>query len=253
MTHTLRNGPLYAMFSGGHDSLASTILASRMDGFQGVVHLNTGIGIEETRTFVRDTCAAQDWPLTELHATHTYEKLVLDRDGFPYGPAAHNSMLYYLKQVPLNAWMRTIQGTVGLVTGIRRDESVRRMGAGISVPERKDGRKLWLSPILDWTKQNCSDLIEAEGLPRNEVVDLLHRSGECLCGALARSGEIHDIDQWYPDVGQRIHNLERECEQRGLTASTWASGEARTIPYGQGRLFSKANLAPLCFSCEANA
>lgn len=241
----------YAMFSGGHDSLASTILASRMDGFEGVVHINTGIGIEQTRTFVRETCAEHDWPLIELFSDRVYEDLVLDRGGFPYGPMAHNSMLYYLKQVPLNAWVKTIPGTIGLVTGIRKQESSRRMNAGISRPERVDGRKLWLAPILEWSKADCSDLIEAEGFRRNEVVDTLHRSGECLCGALARSDEIHDIDLWYPDVGKRIHDLERECENRGIVAAIWASGEARSLHADQGALFSKANLAPLCTSCEA--
>jgi hypothetical protein len=96
-----------------------------------------------------------------------------------------------------------------------------------------------------------SAFIDAEGFARNEVVDLLHRSGECLCGALARADEIHDIDQWYPEVGKRIHDLERECEQRGLISSTWASVEARSLNDGQERLFSKADLAPLCTSCEA--
>ena len=34
---------VYALFSGGHDSLCSTFIASRHPLFQGVVHLNTGI------------------------------------------------------------------------------------------------------------------------------------------------------------------------------------------------------------------
>src|SRR3546814_2762855 len=64
-------------------------------------------------------------------------------------------------------WMRTVPGIVGLVTGIRKQESVRRMGAGISVPIRADGRKRWLSPILDWAKVDVNQFIEAEGLPRD--------------------------------------------------------------------------------------
>lgn len=45
---------VYGLFSGGHDSLCSTHIASTMPNFKGVVHANTGIGIEETREFVRD-------------------------------------------------------------------------------------------------------------------------------------------------------------------------------------------------------
>jgi 3'-phosphoadenosine 5'-phosphosulfate sulfotransferase (PAPS reductase)/FAD synthetase len=240
---------IFALFSGGHDSLAATIVASRMPGFAGVVHLNTGIGIEQTRTFVRETCAGQGWPLVELRSDATYETLVLERGGFPYGPQAHASMYWHLKQRPLRRWLQSVV-PVELVTGIRRAESQRRMRATISTPVRQEGRTLWRSPILDWTKADCSDLIEREGFKRNEVVDLLHRSGECLCGALARSEEILEVDVWYPEVGQRIHALERECERRGLVAATWASGEARRLHAAQQALFSKAELAPLCVSCE---
>lgn len=129
------------------------------------------------------------------------------------------------------------------------------MGAGMSVPVKhradKDPRKVWLNPILDWTKIDCGRYLEQEDLPRNRVVDLLHRSGECLCGALARPEEIHELAEWFPEAALRINRLEKECEKRGMTASVWASREARRIPDGQDQLFSKADLAPLCFSCEA--
>lgn len=247
---------VYALFSGGHDSLTATAIASEHPLFRGVVHLNTGIGIEETRTFVRDTCEDRGWPLHELHAGLTrYEELVLNRGGFPYGTSSHNSMLFYLKQQPLNRWFKTTSGRIGFVTGIRRDESIRRMGAGISTPIRrrkdKEPRKVWISPILDWSRTDCSRYMASRGLKRNLVVDLLHRSGECLCGALARPGEIHEIARWFPEVASRINRLEHECERRGIVACTWASRTARTVNDQQGQLFSKAELAPLCTSCES--
>lgn len=248
---------VYALFSGGHDSLTSTAIAAQHPLFRGVVHLNTGIGIEETRQFVRDTCAQQGWPLVEQHAGQgRYEDLVLTRGGFPYGSSSHNAMLFYLKQQPMRRWMQTFKGTVGLITGIRREESWRRMGAGIATPIRrrqKDPRKVWISPILDWDKTDCGRFMADRGLPRNRVVDLLHRSGECLCGALARSDEIHEIAAWFPDVAARINRLERECEKRGIAASVWAGRDARDIHPAQEQLFSKADLSPLCHSCEATA
>jgi len=245
---------IYALFSGGHDSLTSTALAAKHPLFRGVVHINTGIGIEETRTFVRETCEQQGWPLTEASAPEgRYEEMVLTRGGFPHGNASHNSMLFYLKQQPLNRWFKTVEGKVGLVTGIRKQESVRRMGAGISVPVRPDGRKVWLSPILDWSKVDCNRFMEAEGLPRNPVVDLLHRSGECLCGALARPEEIHDLALWFPDTARRLNELEHECEARGIAACVWAGRHGLHVAPEQEALFSKAELAPLCTSCESAA
>lgn len=248
------NVPLYGMFSGGHDSLAATALAAKHRNFRGVVHINTGIGVEETHQFVRDTCRQHGWTLHELKPpAGKYEELVLTRGGFPYGPMSHNVMLFYLKQLPLRRWLDNIEGQVGLVTGIRLEESVRRMGAGISVPIRKERRKTWISPILGWTKIDCNLLIAQDGMQRNQVVDLLHRSAECLCGAMAKVEEIHEIARWYPDAAQRIQQLERECERRGIVASVWAGYQARNLQDGQMQLFSKAELPPLCTSCEANA
>ena len=248
---------LYALFSGGHDSLCSTSLASEHSLFAGVVHINTGIGIEETRVFVRETCKREGWPLTEVGApAGLYEKLVLERGGFPWGTASHNSMLWHLKQKPMRGWLKTLKGKTGLVTGIRRQESVRRMGAGISEPIRvdvRDKRHVWISPLLEWSKVDCNARIANKELARNPVVDLLHRSGECLCGALASQEEIHELRDWFPAVAQRINQLEVECEQRGIVASVWAGREARSLHPGQMRIFPKTELMPLCVSCEEQA
>jgi 3'-phosphoadenosine 5'-phosphosulfate sulfotransferase (PAPS reductase)/FAD synthetase len=242
---------VYALFSGGHDSLASAKIASEQSTFRGCVHINTDTGIPETTAFVRETCEREGWPLIEVAPeAGTYERLVLTRGGFPYGERSHNAMLYYLKQHPLAKWFATTEGEARFYTGIRKDESVRRMGAGISVPERRDGRKTWVSPILEWTSRDVSRSIDRAGLRRNQVVDVLHRSGECLCGALARSGEIHELDLWYPEVGERIHELERQCEDAGIVACVWAGREARRLNADQLPLFAKSSLVPLCSSCE---
>ncbi len=179
--------------------------------------------------------------------------MVLTRGGFPYGEQSHNSFLYYLKQRPFAQWFKTVPGQIGFVTGIRKAESIRRMGAGISVPVKRDGRKTWLNPILDWTKVDCGRFIDSEGLARNRVVDLLHRSGECLCGAMASEAEIHEIAAWFPREAERIQALERECERRGIVACVWAGKTARRLHADQQPLFAKSEYAPFCASCEARA
>lgn len=247
-----RPAHVFGLFSGGHDSLTSTALAASHPLFSGAVHINTGIGIEQTREFVRDTCRQQGWPLHEIRTEHAYEELVLKWGGFPHGVQGHNSMLYYLKQQPLHRWLRGISAArIGLVSGIRKQESLRRARSSIAKPVHRKGRQVWISPILDWSKMDCNRFMETRRLTRNTVVDLLHRSGECLCGALARPDEIHDIARWFPDTARRINDLEHECEARGFVASVWAGKDAGRIPDGQQQMFSKADLAPLCTSCEA--
>lgn len=89
------------LFSGGNDS---TVLAHLFrEHATHAIHANTGIGVEATRQFVRDTCAAWGLPLIEKHPPpgSTYRELVL-ADGFP-GPAKHWKMYQRLKERALRA------------------------------------------------------------------------------------------------------------------------------------------------------
>jgi len=222
------HGPshVFGCFSGGHDSLCATHLASRHPAFSGAFHANTGIGIEQTRAFVRETCREHNWRLVEHKPEHhSYEEMVLDM-GFPSGPKSHNRMLFYLKQRAMNRLVREHKthwkDRIGLVTGIRKGESNRRMNAAMSVPTTRNGAKLWINPILEWTADDCGRYIEYSGLRRNEVVDLLHRSGECLCGAFANHREIEEIDMWFPEAAKQIHDLEKRCRDKGLVDCKWA-------------------------------
>lgn len=238
---------LFALFSGGHDSLASTILAAAHPRFSAVVHINTGIGIEETRKFVRDTCREHGWPLIEMHPdAKTYRDLVIEK-GMPGGPRAHNAMYYWLKQRQVRRLVaehkQHSRDRIGLVTGIRLAESERRMSSVMAKPWHRIGAQLWLNPILDWTKADCARLIERRGFSRNIVVDLLHRSGECLCGALAHASEIHEIEAWYPKAAAELHRYEDLAREHGHLEDVWAG--RLTVNRRQLRIDH-----PLCSSCE---
>ena len=99
---------VYGAFSGGHDSLVATAIAAKHPLFRGVLHVDTGIGIEETRAFVREICAAQGWELTVVRAKEDcdqdYERLVLEH-GFP-GPGHHYKMWQRLKERCLRYFFR---------------------------------------------------------------------------------------------------------------------------------------------------
>lgn len=236
----------FALFSGGHDSLCSTHLAMTTLGADAVVHINTGVGIEDTREFVRRTCLEHGWPLIEMHPdAKTYRDLVIEK-GMPGGPKAHNTMYYWLKQRQVRRLVREHKTSrndrIGLVTGIRVSESERRMASVMAQPVYRVGAQVWLNPILEWTKADCNRYIEEHGLERNQVVDLLHRSGECLCGALAHHSEMREIEQWYPEAAAELHGYERLAAEHGHLEDVWA-GRLTGVSRAQGRL-------ELCSSCE---
>jgi len=72
---------IFALLSGGHDSLTATAAAYQMIGneIDAVVHIDTGIGIPETQQFVIDVCAKNNWPLLIYRASfpHIHPYLLL--------------------------------------------------------------------------------------------------------------------------------------------------------------------------------
>jgi len=242
---------VYALFSGGDDSLANALLTSRAQRFRACVHLDTGIGIPETQEFVRETCRDQGWPLLVYRAKdcgQDYDALARQH-GFP-GPAAHFRMYIRLKERPLEAFVRSQKrhrhDRLVLSTGARRIESERRMGH--VQPIRRDGVKLWVNPIHDWTKAQCIDLIAARGARRNPVVELLHMSGECLCGCFAKPQELNEIGLWFPHVKARIDALEEEIRAAGLKACRW--GMRPPSSHGHAGRDSAGRISELCQQCE---
>jgi 3'-phosphoadenosine 5'-phosphosulfate sulfotransferase (PAPS reductase)/FAD synthetase len=237
----------FVLFSGGHDSLCATHVAMSRGLATEVVHVNTGIGVEQTRRFVRDTCAEHGWPLNEVEPPVSYADIVT-AEGFP-GPAAHFYMYVRLKERALAAFARSRKFKRGqqlvYVTGVRRDESKRRTA---HVSERQDAPKQgwsWYAPIWDWTKAGCNTYIDEHGLERNEVVDLLHMSGECLCGSFAKPGERAEIRRWFPDTDEQIAALEQRVREAGHHGCVW--GQRPPNVHRDQLAFA----GMLCTDCEA--
>ena len=243
------------LFSGGNDS--TTLAHLFRNDATVAIHANTTIGIERTREFVRATCATWGLPLIEKvppREEDHYRALVLDQ-GFP-GPGHHYKMFQRLKERALRAARGELitnrRQRVIYIAGRRRAESQRRA----SIPENgRDGSIEWVSPLIHWTKPDLTTYrLRHRDVPRNEASDLIHMSGECLCGAFAAPGEREQLDYWYhPDLAL-IRELEAELRMPKYDhipdyRKTWGWGadpEARAAA-------KRADLEPrsgaLCGSC----
>lgn len=255
---------VFGLFSGGHDSVCATTIA-RMAGGD-VIHINTGIGVPRTRQYVEDTAKRLGWPLREFKADDgidakgkpiSYRRLVLEF-GFP-GPAAHSLMYGMLKEECLRRLEKEIGANgrgknprrILFVSGCRSQESARRMG---STEELKiEGKRVWCSPIHDWSKDDTRDFMLHMQIPRNPVVDMLCKSGECLCGAFAEPGELEEL-KCYPEtlpVYRQIKQLEEEVRAAGFP---WGWGE-RPPKWWEEKKKGQAFLVDydqtLCWSCTA--
>lgn len=247
---------IYVGFSGGNDSRA--VAHWMMNNVRDCepFHANTGIGIEKTREYVRQTCLAYGWKLNEIRALEdcgqSYDDLCM-QFGFP-GPDGHQMMYARLKERCVRALVRRAkdghprQAKVLIASGIRHDESLIRMGyAGREI--NTVGSQVWINPLYWWTKEQ-RDAYNAESkIPENPVTKQLGMSGECGCGAFAHPGELARWRAVDPSFGQRIDNLQQRVLQCGFT---W-SWEGRPPKGG----FDKDQLDilhhPLCVGCEKSA
>lgn len=271
----------YWLFSGGNDSvIVGHLLRGRYDA---VLHVNTGTGIPQTTEHVREVAATWNETLHELHPKNRYEDLICGRviagsgpnagwrpiwKGFP-GPAGHKVMYRQLKNEPLMRFRRETLGDqkrlpradrkkIAYLGGMRWGETERRFRNAEAIDP--DGSIVWVSPLVHWTnahmneyraRHRCQQQHEhAEhrlcfdgALPLNPVTEHLHMSGECLCGAYAKPGELEEIEFFYPEVAAWFRALEAEAEQAGVRYCRWGQrngGEAESAPAGR-----------LCSSCVA--
>lgn len=256
---------VWALFSGGHDSLCATHLASQQPEFSGVVHIATGIGVKDTRRYVYDVCQANGWPLRVYRPrlADRYETFVL-RHGFP-GPAQHGRMFQRLKERSLRRHLKSVRtgrrDRVMLVSGCREAESRRRMGT--AEPIQRVGNTVWCAPCVSWQSSDQHSYMEQHALPRNRVKDLLCMSGECLCGAFARGREeLDEIALWFPDVAARIERLQMRAAERGVPARWGERPPEPAKPVDPAQLVTvdedfppawqsdAPSIATMCWSCD---
>ena len=171
---------------------------------------------------MRNTCEEWGLPLIERtppRETDHYRHLVLTRargkkgqalGGFP-GPAMHFKMFQRLKERAIEQVQREVvtnprRERFVVILGRRRTESQRR--SRIRVTDRR-GSRVNVSPLVNWTKADLNTYrLRHPDIPRNTASDLIHMSGECLCGSFAAPGERQEIAYWFPGPFEQIAELE---------------------------------------------
>jgi 3'-phosphoadenosine 5'-phosphosulfate sulfotransferase (PAPS reductase)/FAD synthetase len=202
-------------FSGGGDSITVCFLMDLLDIPFRAMFANTGTGIKETVQYIRETSKRYNWRLIEKNPDYkTYEELVMEV-GFP-GPDMHKQMYAMLKERCFRQVMRMFDKKRDklILTGARLVESVRRKKNTKEL--RRDGHQVWVNPIMYWNEDDKDEFADVMGIPQNEVSKNLGMSGECLCGAYAKPGELERVCKFYPDTGEQIKQLEKKVKAKGF-------------------------------------
>ena len=227
----------FVLFSGGKDSSVTLeyMWRNHRKMVTGALHVNTGIGLSSTREFAKVFCESRNIPFHEAHAPLAYEDLIrrgwLSKDGtrqvgFP-GPAAHRFMYSWLKERALDAFVSLQKDhrldRIGLITGVRAEESARRMGTTLDI--RRDGAQVWIAPLIDWSSYDMQAYRTTYSVPMSPASSTIHISAECLCGAFGHPRELDLIEAIYGDdpVCGRLRKLEKEMESDGVARCKWAA------------------------------
>lgn len=270
------------LVSGGHDSVACAAIGAAWAKdhhlpFQ-VVHLDTGIGIQDTQDYVVELCGSQGWDLQIYRARENtladgtsdpmcYEDIVRVF-GFP-SSAMHSMMFQRLKERSLGRMMREAKHRKGdrvlLMGGIRKSESTRRMlnvNRSGYIDCRSDG-KLWVNHIADFSGIHTNAVMRYHGLPRNHVKDLAGSSFECACGAMGIPEELEILAALFPNdpTVVLLLQLNEEMARKGLwqwgqeVPEHWKQSNRRTQHYKNWQAAiaeakQTINETPMCSSCN---
>lgn len=208
----------FILTSGGNDSVVPLHIFKDDERISAAVHIDTGIRVPEVEKHVKKACDIFGLNLLVYRAVENkkadgtpdpqiYQEIVKEF-GFP-GPSQHLIMYSKLKERQIRRLVRDHKvgkKRIMLITGVRRSESSRR---NRNVKEiQRDGSQLWVAPVANWSDDDMAVYRTHYELPKNPVAENLGMSGECLCGAFAKPGQLDLIRTHYPETADYIESIQ---------------------------------------------
>ncbi len=234
------------------------------DHYDSLAFIDTGTAVPGVAEFVHEYARWLGKPLRGMHAGNAYRRMVLGGDvlrdgtvrkglGFP-GPAMHGRAYIMLKERQIATLLReskvghSRRARVVFLSGVRRAESRCRANRGpISRAHRSSA--VFVNPLLNWSSSDMARYRQAHRIPESDAAALLHRSGECNCGAFASAErERAMLNALYPDFFAEIEELEAEAEAIGLRWCRWGGYDRDG---NRATQTAKQAPGPLCEACHA--
>lgn len=220
---------IFAMLSGGNDSVVALDVARRHPQFSAAVFVDTGINVPGAEERVAQLCRGLGVELLVYRAMDNrradntldpqdYDEMVREY-GFPGSTTiGHGKMFNRLKGRAFERLVREHRGDRGgrvmLVSGSRKSESARRDRNVKAV--KAVGGTIWVAPLWDWSTRQRDQYLATMGLPRNPYSPLIGVSGDCLCGAYAKPGQLAAVRRHFPCVGRRLDALAEQTREAGM-------------------------------------
>ena len=204
---------LVCCFSGGKDSLVTTHfimneLADLYDVDKYVVYADTGCMLPTTEPFVVDVCKQFGWPLTIVRG-HFFEKA--EKIGMPR--MKHRWCCFACKVNPMQQFIKTLKPQRAEITGLRRDESMRRAKLNQIYYKRKVPSWAY-APIIDWCQKMVDAYIRKNKLPEPPNYKLGLKE-TCMCGVFSTPKQMLILKAQFPELFQKFVTLEGNFRKKG--------------------------------------
>ena len=208
---------LVCCFSGGKDSLVAThYTLSASEGFESldkyVVYVDTTVMCPGTTEFVKQVSAHYSWNLKILRPETDFWTLVGEK-GYPMPSMRRRWCCFKLKLEPIRNFVRDLNPQRAEVTGLRRDESIRRR----KLPEVYYLKKSWVwkyAPIASWTEKDVLRYMTKHKLPMPPHYRL-GINETCLCGAFGSKKGMMIVKAQFPEFFQKFVDLEAQFKSGG--------------------------------------
>lgn len=178
--------------------------------------------------------------------------------GFPGPAGGHRAAYSRLKERQIERLVRETKAElapgdrfarVALLSGARIGESARRRRTQAGGNWRRRKAQLWVNPLNLWTNAEMRAYRRDHDIQLSDVAALLHRSGECNCGAYVGRDERDDLLALFPDwYEQVIAPLEAEAAALGIPRCRW--GERADSGRVGARGVPARDDLPMCADCQ---
>jgi 3'-phosphoadenosine 5'-phosphosulfate sulfotransferase (PAPS reductase)/FAD synthetase len=255
---------VFAAVSGGDDSTVALHVANESPhiDLDGIVHLNTGIGVEKTTEYVENIADQLGLPCYVLGDENTRRldesyQYLCKKFGFPgANPIAHSQVQNNLKSKPFQRFVRSFDGGVALISGVRKLESERRYQVLSDLSEngiKQIKEILWASPIVEFSDTGLDEYKKNHRIRENPVTAILNSSGECLCAYEDRR-RITTLKELFPRTAEKIIRLEWQVLEQVCRGEVpreyvlWSHGSVSQKTYDAKMDSEQASI--YCADCE---
>ncbi|WP_411892184.1 phosphoadenylyl-sulfate reductase [Yoonia sp. SDW83-1] len=183
-------GPIALVSSFGAESVVLLHMVAQIDPATPVIFLDTEMLFPETLTYQREV--SEQLGLTDLRVITPDRNAVLveDVDGILH-QADTDACCDLRKTRPLENALRDFGGWI---TGRKRFQGGQR--AALPLFE-KEGRKIKINPLADWTPQDISTYMDQHALPRHPLVAQGYPSIGCMpCTTRVSAHEDPRAGRW---------------------------------------------------------